>query len=296
MSWLKRFFLKTEKKVQISFCGLDAAGKTTILNYLLTGEKTETIPTTGINFERIRLKDKTVFEVYDLPGQKDLRKLWDTHLVKSDLVVFVLDSANKARIDEAKELFWRIYSNQIDSKVPIAILANKQDLPDHLSAVDILDSFDLGELTLTKWQIFGTSALTGKGIIEAFQWIYEIVSGRKVRMKVGLHGLAVLNGSGNTIASSGEVNSKVENQRIINDAFETFSKNDSELVSLVIREKRVVIKRFIDYLIAVIVDKSDDEVIANSIITSLVEKLDTHDSRDFSSILNTFTEQELKLL
>ena len=73
--WMKRMFSRTMKKAQITFCGLDAAGKTTVLNYLLQGDKTETVPTTGINYERVVLKNKMSFDIYDLPGQEALRNL-----------------------------------------------------------------------------------------------------------------------------------------------------------------------------------------------------------------------------
>ncbi|MFX1255303.1 MAG: ADP-ribosylation factor-like protein, partial [Promethearchaeota archaeon] len=92
MSWLKKIFTRVDKKVQISICGLDDVGKTTVLNYMLTGEHTKTVPTTGVNYEQIVLKKDLVFDVYDLPGQEVLRTLWDKFLLSSNLLIFVLDA------------------------------------------------------------------------------------------------------------------------------------------------------------------------------------------------------------
>ena len=53
LSFLINLFKNKVKQVALSICGLDKAGKTTIINYLIKGEYTETLPTMGINHEEI---------------------------------------------------------------------------------------------------------------------------------------------------------------------------------------------------------------------------------------------------
>ena len=55
--------------------GLDAAGKTTILEYYKRGNKMETTPTVGFNQETIEFKG-VQFDIFDVGGQDKIRLLW----------------------------------------------------------------------------------------------------------------------------------------------------------------------------------------------------------------------------
>jgi len=88
----------------MTICGLDKAGKTTLLNYLVKGTFIETIPTMGVNRETINFP-KLRLNIFDLGGQEDFRGLWNQINEKSDALVFVVDSTDIVRLKEAKENF-----------------------------------------------------------------------------------------------------------------------------------------------------------------------------------------------
>ena len=61
------------KTAQILILGLDASGKTTIINRIKTGTNTVTVPTIGFNTEKFIYGNLT-FSAFDLGGQDSIRK------------------------------------------------------------------------------------------------------------------------------------------------------------------------------------------------------------------------------
>ena len=113
MSFLQRLFRSRTKHADITICGLDDAGKTTILKFLETGEFVETTPTMGVNRETLHLPNLQI-NVFDLAGQEDFRNMWHNINEKSNGIVFVVDRANVMRFSEAKEVFEQLKINPIE--------------------------------------------------------------------------------------------------------------------------------------------------------------------------------------
>ena len=64
---IERMFGKDQRRILL--LGLDAAGKTTILYKLNSGEAVHTLPTIGFNVERVEYKN-IEFNAWDIGGQK----------------------------------------------------------------------------------------------------------------------------------------------------------------------------------------------------------------------------------
>ena len=88
------------KPVGILMLGLDAAGKTTILYKMKYNETVNTIPTIGFNVETVKFKN-VEFKCWDIGGQDKLRKLWCHYFDNQQGLIFVVDSNDRDRIDEA---------------------------------------------------------------------------------------------------------------------------------------------------------------------------------------------------
>ncbi len=173
MSFLLNLFKKKAKPVTVTICGLDKAGKTAIINYLIHGEFKETTPTMGVNREVINFP-KLQINIFDMGGQADFRPIWQEINEKTDALIYVIDSVDHMRFDETKAIFNDILDNQIGGKIPVLILLNKKDLPDRITQVDLVKNFGLIETEYEiEWAVFETSAKTGAGIIEAFSWFKE---------------------------------------------------------------------------------------------------------------------------
>ena len=66
------------------------------------GEVVETIPKMGLTMEKleyIRLK----FNVWDLLRQRKIRILWKHYYQNTNALIFIIDSTNQERIEEAAE-------------------------------------------------------------------------------------------------------------------------------------------------------------------------------------------------
>ncbi|MBD3191821.1 MAG: GTP-binding protein [Candidatus Heimdallarchaeota archaeon] len=168
MSFLMRLFRNKTQQTNITVCGLDAAGKTTIMKYLETGEFVDTSPTMGINHEKIVLP-KLQVNVFDLGGQEDFRPMWHEVNEKSDGIVFVVDKTDVLRFEEAKQAFDNIISTQVQNDVTVLVLLHKNDLPNGMERSKFIDEFGLSTLDYD-WACYSTSAKTGENIFESFKW------------------------------------------------------------------------------------------------------------------------------
>ena len=175
MSLLQRLFGKKAKQVNMTICGLDNAGKTTLMNYLIYGEFKNTMPTMGMNVNTIKLP-KVHLTIFDLGGQKGFRFLWSDINEKSDALVYIVDSTDLERFEETKEAFHNIVNTQITDKLPVLILLNKIDLPNRISLTEFIKQFELTSLTSKiQWQCYETSARTGEGLVEAFSYFIDML-------------------------------------------------------------------------------------------------------------------------
>ncbi len=151
-------FRKKAKKVKIICCGLDAAGKTTIINHLKPKrqQKSDIVPTVGFSVENFT-KDNLQFTVFDMSGQGRYRNLWESFYQEIDAIVFVIDSSERLRLAVAKnELDMLLNHSDIQThlqKLPILFFANKQDLQSALSAPEISNIMSLDQLKQCSWTI-----------------------------------------------------------------------------------------------------------------------------------------------
>jgi small GTP-binding protein len=67
--------------------------------------------------------------VWDVGGQDKIRPLWRHYYTGTQGLVFVVDSQDRERIDEAKQELHRILSDREMKDCLLLVFANKQDLP-----------------------------------------------------------------------------------------------------------------------------------------------------------------------
>ena len=160
---------------KILMLGLDAAGKTTVLYKLKLNEVVNTIPTIGFNVETVEPVKNVSFTVWDVGGQDKIRPLWRHYFTGCEGLIFVIDSADKSRFQEARgELEWILNDDEMTG-VPVVVLANKQDLPKAATPSEIAAKIGLQEMRNRKWHVQGTSATIGEGIVEGMQHLSGLV-------------------------------------------------------------------------------------------------------------------------
>ncbi|KAJ1625827.1 ADP-ribosylation factor [Pavlovales sp. CCMP2436] len=178
-----------KKEVRILMVGLDAAGKTTILYKLKLGEIVTTIPTIGFSTTNHRAEAhdacepadpdvETVeykniqFTVWDVGGQDKIRPLWRHYYQNTQGVIFVVDSNDRDRVDEARDELHRMLNEDELREAIVLCFANKQDLPNAMNAAEITERLGLNTLRNgRKWYIQSTCATTGDGLYEGLDWL-----------------------------------------------------------------------------------------------------------------------------
>ncbi|KAJ0113614.1 hypothetical protein Patl1_02770 [Pistacia atlantica] len=168
------FFPKQE--IQIVMMGLDAAGKTTILYKLKLGQVVSTVVTVGFNLEMVEYKNIN-FSVMDVGGQGKTRPLWRHYFQNARCLIFVIDSNDRDRVDDARnELHLMLQEDELRDAL-LLVFANKQDLPNAMNTTEITNKLGLHSLGQRRWHIQGTSAISGEGLHEGFDWLCTTLLG-----------------------------------------------------------------------------------------------------------------------
>ncbi|XP_061694595.1 ADP-ribosylation factor-like protein 14 [Syngnathoides biaculeatus] len=163
----------TQPEVRVLLLGLDNAGKSSLLYKLKINKFVGTVPTIGFNVEMLDVrKNKKNFAltVWDVGGQAEMRRHWRSFYQDTAAVVFVVDSADRSRVQEAKrELENALRSEQLRGR-PLIVLANKQDVDGAMTVSEVKDFFNLRRICAERdWYVQPCSASTGFGLEEALK-------------------------------------------------------------------------------------------------------------------------------
>ncbi|KAI1714376.1 ADP-ribosylation factor family domain-containing protein [Ditylenchus destructor] len=171
--------------IRFVIVGLQGAGKSTLLARWPFRELLATTPTLGFNVETGRVGTqslKTSFIAFDIGGVLDrFRPFWIEYFRNAQGMIFVVDSADIERIDEAREEIMRLVQENVLRDKPILVLANKQDLQGALNATEISDLLGLhsiqnGICSATVKEVSATSRTRSIGIHsvrDGLRWLYR---------------------------------------------------------------------------------------------------------------------------
>ena len=164
----KRMLGSTE--MRILMVGLDAAGKTTILYKLKLGEVVTPIPTIGFNVEEVSYKNIS-FHVWDVGGQDKIRTLWRHYYTNTQGIIFVVDSNDRERIDDAREELHKMINDEELKDAIVLVYANKQDLPGAMTTPEVTEKLGLHNIRGKSWFIQAACAVRGDGLYEGLDWL-----------------------------------------------------------------------------------------------------------------------------
>ena len=167
-------FCNVIEEKRILILGLDAAGKTTILYQLNLGEAPHTIPTVGFNVESFEYKNIN-FSAFDIGGQKKIRALWNYYYDSCDALIYVIDSSDTERIQEANEELSSVINDDRLRNIPVLVYANKQDLPQAMTPGTIYEKMK-ETLRNRNFLVQGCTATTGKGLYDGLDWLSKALT------------------------------------------------------------------------------------------------------------------------
>jgi small GTP-binding protein len=166
-------WISGKREVRVLILGLDSAGKTTILKFLSLGAPVKTTtPTVAFTLDTVEV-GKLRLQIWDLGGQSDLRPFWRLYYGNTNGVVFVIDSADRERMELCKQELIALLKEEELKDVPLVIMANKQDLDSAMDAKEVHERLALSVIKDRKWNIFATSGIQGTGVADTFNWLSE---------------------------------------------------------------------------------------------------------------------------
>lgn len=177
--------------VEIIFLGCSAVGKTLVSrqivngaaskrvtekntesfepNHFPTGLKQPTVnpmttPTTGMQYEKLSLNGR---EVVLREVGFDMARLWHKYYKKADILLYVVDTANRPQLAAASIELYRILENPVVHEKPLIILFNKIDQALHMDPIFLNQYIHVTELRahhgVCKWRfkIFDYTIING---------------------------------------------------------------------------------------------------------------------------------------
>jgi signal recognition particle receptor subunit beta len=112
-------------------------------------------------------------------------------------VIFVVDSTDLDRLDDARCAMQRVLTEELLAGVPILVYANKQDLPNAMSTNTLIDALGLPGTHGHEWHVQArrnardaeapsslclmqaASAMTAEGLYEGLDWLHDALTRRK---------------------------------------------------------------------------------------------------------------------
>lgn len=95
-----------------------------------------------------------------------IRPLWRHYFQNTQGLIFVVDSNDRERINEANEELQKMLNEDELRDAVLLVFCNKQDLPNAMSVAEVTDKLGLHSLRNRKWYIQSTCATSGDGLYE----------------------------------------------------------------------------------------------------------------------------------
>jgi GTP-binding protein SAR1 len=161
------------KKANIVFLGLDNAGKSALLHVLKTDRVTQTRPTIHPHSEELKMGNLRL-NTFDLGGHITARKIWKDYFPAVNAILFLVDSVDVKRFEEARQELEKILDTPELVNIPIAILGNKIDMEGAVSVEELKAGLHYDEILAREtrpMEIFMVSVTKKIGFTQALEWV-----------------------------------------------------------------------------------------------------------------------------
>lgn len=181
-NWFRQF-RQPVRKVTLAMVGLDNAGKTAAVKGIQGEPPEDVAPTVGFSRSEMKM-GKFDVTVFDLGGGKRIRGIWKNYYAESYGIIFVVDSSDPERLEEAKETVTEVLRHPKVAGKPVLVLANKQDKEGALGEAEIIEYLSLEKLVnenkcLCQIEpcsaILGTGKKLDKSIKKGLHWLLETI-------------------------------------------------------------------------------------------------------------------------
>ncbi|NWH70771.1 ARL10 protein, partial [Piaya cayana] len=130
---------------QVLVLGLDGAGKSSVLHYICSQTAKEHMaPTYGFNWAQLSVEGLEM-DLLEVGGSQNLRAYWPDYLSEAHVLVFVVDSVDRSRLLTARQELHALLA--AEPRLPLVVLANKQDQNNALSTAELQEELALHTLS-----------------------------------------------------------------------------------------------------------------------------------------------------
>lgn len=130
--------------MRVLMVGLDASGKTSITHELGPRNAADNYAgvTIGFNTETWTYGNLEVVS-FDIGGQDKVRVLYKHYYAESRGLIYVVDSNDRELMPEARMELNLLLADALLDGIPLLVLANKCDLPNHMTANEVSEALEL---------------------------------------------------------------------------------------------------------------------------------------------------------
>ncbi len=174
----KHTLSKKRKVISILLFGLDAAGKTSFVDYIKQEKFLEHSPTLGVNISNIIL-GLINFVFHDMGGQQIYRSKWRDYWMDTDFLIYTVDATDTERFDQARLFLWEVLQSRRASKIPLLVLSTKMDKHEARPLDEIIKALNLEAIKGRLYSAFDISVKTEKNINNVLNFLASHVLGIK---------------------------------------------------------------------------------------------------------------------
>jgi len=169
VDWFYSLFWK--KELDICIIGLQNAGKTSLVNSMITGHfDSETKPTIGLNYKQFK-KGGIDIKTYDLGGQTRFRSSWEKYCSTADVIIYIVDASDLNKMPESKKHLHELLAFESIKGIPLLVLGNKNDLNDCLNEEELIEHMELKAVANRKVCCYSVSAKNQNNIDITMKWL-----------------------------------------------------------------------------------------------------------------------------
>lgn len=108
-----------------------------------------------------------------------IRALWRHYYEGTDGLIYVVDSNDRDRAEEARLEFQSLLSEPDMANATILVFANKQDLPNAYSVAEITEKLQIHSIPQRNWHVQACCGVDGTGLYEGLDWLSNAIASRK---------------------------------------------------------------------------------------------------------------------
>ena len=105
--------------------------------------------------------------------------MWRHYYQNTQGIVFVIDSNDRGRIEDAASELQKMLEEDELKGACLLVFANKQDLPQAMTASEITSKLRLDTLLNIRWHVQSCVATSGDGLYEGLDWLSNSIQNKK---------------------------------------------------------------------------------------------------------------------